>query len=182
MRRLIALMVLSLCVPALLLADEKEDAAVKALTKLGAKVQIDKKSGAAKKVDLRGKAVADDHLKHVAALPKVQVLDLGGAKGKDDKYLPKQITDKGLAHLANLTGVRELVLDGTHVTDAGLKHLANMKDLQKLILSATRITDEGLKDLAQFKKLISLWVDNTKVTKRGVLLLQKELPKLDVLE
>jgi hypothetical protein len=182
MRRALAFTILLLSIPALLLADEKEDAAVKALTKIGARVQLDRKSGVAKKVDFKGKAVTEDQLKHLAALPRVQVVILSGANNASGAYLPKQIGDKGLAHLAGLTELRELTLDGTHVSDAGLKHLAKMTDLQKLILSSTKITDAGLPELAKLKKLVSLWVDNTKVTKRGVLLLKKDLPKLDVLE
>lgn len=184
MRRLVAITALSLCIPALLLADEKDEAAaIEALKKIGARVQTDRKTGVALKVDFAAKAVSDDQLKHLAVLTKVRIVTLSGAKAKDGlAYLPKQIGDKGLAHLAGLTEVRELTLDGTHVTDAGLKHLANMKELQKLILSGTKVTDDGLPELAKLKKLTSLWVDKTKVTRRGVLLLKKDLPNLDVLE
>src|SRR5262245_57431381 len=102
MRRLFALCALSLCIPALLWADEKDEAAaIDALKKIGAKVQVDKKSGSAMKVDFANKAVTDDQLKHLEPLTKVRSLNLGGVKNKDGTgYVPKQIGDKGLAHVA----------------------------------------------------------------------------------
>ena len=51
-----------------------------------------------------------------------------------------QITDAGLAHLANLTNLRGLTLSNTQITDAGLVHLSNLTNLQVLYLSDTQIT------------------------------------------
>src|SRR5687767_7446322 len=107
MRRIVVLLLLSFGIPAMLLADEQADA-VKALEKLGARVRVDKNSGAALKVDFVGKAVTDDQLKNLAALPKLRQLYLSGFKNADAKYAPKQIGDKGLAHIAELTELREL--------------------------------------------------------------------------
>src|SRR5438270_13596281 len=128
MRRLLALCALSLCVPALLADEKDEAAAIDALKKIGAKVQVEKKGGSALKGDCMRKPVTDDQLKHLEPLTKVRILNLGGAKNKDGSaYLPKQIGDKGLAHVAGMTELRELMLDGTAVTDEGLKSLENLK-------------------------------------------------------
>ena len=174
MRRPVVLLLLSFSIPALLLADEQADA-VKALEKIGVRVRVDKKSGAALKVDSVGKAVADDQLKHLAAMPKVKQLFLSGVKNADAKYAPKQIGDKGLAHIAELTELRELQIDGANVTDAGLKHLQKLKLLEILNLTSTRVSDEGMKILAELKKLRTVDLANTKVTDKGIAELKKAL-------
>ncbi len=60
-----------------------------------------------------------------------------------------QITDAGLAHLAGLTQLRDLCLQGTQITDAGLKHLAGLTQLRELHLENTQIMDDGVKKLRQ---------------------------------
>jgi hypothetical protein len=182
MRRTLSLLALVICVPALLYADEAEDKAVEALKRVGARVRVDKKSGTATKVDFARKPVSDDQLKHLADLPKLREINLGGVylRGSDNVFAPRQITDKGLKHVAGLTELRSLMLDGTHVTDAGMKHLAGLKNLQTLVLSGTKVTDAGMKELAGLKKLSSVMVDKTKVTTRGAAVLKKAIPEVDV--
>jgi hypothetical protein len=66
-----------------------------------------------------------------------------------------QVTDKGLAYLDGLDGIKTLLLDGCRITDAGLaKTLPNLGKL-------------GLR--------------NTQVTERGIDALKKERPKLNII-
>jgi hypothetical protein len=68
-----------------------------------------------------------------------------------------QVTDEGLAHLAGLDSVTQIVLDGSEISDAGLKHLRRLPNIQ----------------------LVSL--HNTQVTKRGIDNLKKDLPALIII-
>jgi len=59
------------------------------------------------------------------------------------------VSDKGLEHLAGLSNMEELYLNGTNVTDSGIEHIVRLKSLKHLDISGTGVTDEGLKALQQ---------------------------------
>jgi len=58
------------------------------------------------------------------------------------------ITDSGLAHLADCTGIRQLWIFNTAVTDAGLNDLKQMKQMLRLVATGTKVTDAGARQLA----------------------------------
>ena len=92
-------------------------------------------------------------------------------------YLPRpEVTDASLAHLAGLTALELLILDGTHVTDAGLAHLTGLTALKALDLIGTQVTDAGLAHLAGLAALETLDLAGTQVTDAGVAALRKRLP------
>ncbi len=72
-------------------------------------------------------------IQKIGHLSHVQALYLGHSS----------LDDRGLAHLAGLTELTLLDLDGTPVSDAGLAHLSRLTRLEHLALSDTRITDAG---------------------------------------
>ena len=78
------------------------------------------------------------------------------------------VTDVGVAHLAGLTQLTELRLDSTQITDAGLRHLAGLTRLRWLDLERTRITDAGLLHLSGLTQLQELWLDHTQITDAGL--------------
>ncbi len=78
------------------------------------------------------------------------------------------VTDQGLAHLSNVTGLRSLALSGTAITDEGLSHLAAWEELQQLNLRATSITDDQLEHLGRLGNLKSLNLSSTSVTDEGL--------------
>jgi hypothetical protein len=82
--------------------------------------------------------------------------------------LSKHITDAGLAQLAGLTRMEELVLRAPGVTDAGLVHVSGMTGLHKLDLSYTGVTDAGLIHLRRMASLQSLDLSDTGVTGAGL--------------
>jgi hypothetical protein len=93
-----------------------------------------------------------------------------------------QVGDAGLRHLAKLTELRQLQLDGTKVTDAGVKNLAGLTNLEESLgLMGTGVTDAGLVHLRSFKKLRSLDLRNTQVTAAGAGELSRALPKTTIL-
>ena len=64
-----------------------------------------------------------------------------------------QVTDAGLAHLAGLTGLKHLVLNGTAITGPGLAHLTGLPALKSLHLGGTQVTAAGL---VHFQKMPAL--------------------------
>ena len=87
-----------------------------------------------------------------------------------------RVTDAGLVHLSELSNLQEIFLSKTKISDAGLVHLTEMSSLQNLGLQRTRITDAGLPHLKKMTHLQELWINNTKITDRGVAELRESLP------
>jgi hypothetical protein len=119
---------------------------------------------------LRGRALTDEGLAHVAALKNVVSLNLRDT----------QITGAGLAHLRGLTQLRYLHLERTSVGDAGTENLSGLANLEYLNLYGTNVSDQTLARLPGLKKLKRLYVWQTAVTDDGVARLEKELPDLRI--
>src|SRR2546427_11608328 len=75
------------------------------------------------------------------------------------------VQDKGLAHLAKLTNLRELRLAQTKVKG---KTLAPFVQLRYLDVSYTPFDDEGLASLAGMTQLSKLYLRDTYVTDDGL--------------
>jgi internalin A len=82
--------------------------------------------------------------------------------------LKNKFADADLAHVANITELKSLVLENTQVTDAGLVHLAGLTKLKTLDLDGTQVTDAGLVHLGGLTKLERLELSRTRVTDEGV--------------
>jgi N-acyl-D-aspartate/D-glutamate deacylase/Leucine-rich repeat (LRR) protein len=114
------------------------------------------------------------------------------------------VQDKGLEHLKDLTGIKELRLTQTKVNgsslsaftnlqkldlnystfnDGGMKHLAGMKNLTDLALRDTLVTDAGLAHIAGLSNLVNLDLYGTRITDAGVKHLAglKKLQRLNLL-
>ena len=104
--------------------------------------------------------VTDADVKRLAGLTGLRFLRFGGP----------QFTDKGLADLKDLTGLRFewLALGDTQVTDAGLSHLAGMTRLRRLDLRGIKLTDAGLEHLRGLTRLERLGVSGTGITDAGL--------------
>jgi hypothetical protein len=82
--------------------------------------------------------------------------------------LKNKFADADLAHVANMTELKSLVLENTQVTDAGLVHLAGLTKLKTLDLDGTLVTDAGLVLLGGLTILERLELSRTRVTDEGV--------------
>lgn len=91
-----------------------------------------------------------------------------------------KVTDAGLVHLKGLTTLRTLHLERTQVGDAGIAHLTGLSNLEYLNLYETKITDASLVHLERLKKLNRLYLWQTNVTDGGVAKLAKALPELRI--
>ncbi len=151
-------------------ADDKD--ALAAIEKLGGAVRGVAQDTDTLEIDfhLRGDALTDSGLVHLAGLKNVVTLHLAGT----------EVTDAGLAHLKGLSSLRRLHLEKTVVGDAGLAHLKALGNLEYLNLYGTKITDKGLEHLVGLKKLRRIYLWQTKVTDEGVEKLEKALPDLDI--
>jgi len=90
-------------------------------------------------LDLGGsKALTDEGLGHLAALPALKHLDVSGTA----------VTDRGLEVLRELPALESLSLAGTRVTDKGVAYLAHCHELRDVNLSWTGTGDGALRALA----------------------------------
>ena len=149
--------------------------------------------------------IADDDLRHLVAMNKLNTFDLYHVKVGDAGMiyvaqfprlktgsLRTNVGDRGLADLRNARQLVWLDLSETPVTDAGMKHLQSLENLHYLNLGGTQITDDGVLALAGLSSLESLRLSggefgmhgvtnvDTKVTDKGVQELQKALPKCKI--
>lgn len=108
---------------------------------------------------LEGPETDDSALEHLHQFPKLWSLSLGAGFGRGKLPEPR-ITDRGLAHLKNLTTLRTLFLTNTRITDAGLKHLAGLPELKYVhIYKSPGVSEAGGRELEQ--SLQSSWRDVT---------------------
>jgi hypothetical protein len=93
----------------------------------------------------------DAILADIGRLPRLERLDAKSVR----------VTDAGMAHLAGLTKLRSLVIEGTPgLTDAGLAHLAALEQLESLWIEGTMsIEGPGLAHLGGLKRLEFLMLD-----------------------
>ncbi len=83
------------------------------------------------------------------------------------------IAAEGLAHLSQLTELRELSLQGSSgICDDGMKYLRPLIGLKRLTLSGTEITDDGMKCLRPLTGLKDLRLSGTEITDRGLIHIQ----------
>jgi hypothetical protein len=73
------------------------------------------------------------------------------------------VTDAGLAHMAGLTSLSQLLLRGTPVSGAGLVHLTGLGNLSELGLAETKVCDAELAHLKALTNLSSLDLSRTRV-------------------
>lgn len=107
--------------------------------------------------------ISDDGLRHLARMPQLRHLDLGGWSDR--------ITDRGLAVLRELPSLTDVALRWQQgITDAGVAHLAACEPLEIVDLMGTRTGDDALRALAGKRHLRQL--------KTGALVTAAGLPHL----
>jgi hypothetical protein len=103
------------------------------------------------------KQLTDAGLRHLARMPQLRELDVGGTG----------ITDAGLAVLAALPELRVFAAWGTRTTDAGAAHLANCARLERVGLGGTATGDGLIAAVGGKERLTHLRTGNT-VTNVGI--------------
>ena len=112
-----------------------------------------------RRVVIHAGKLSDQSMYTFALLPKLTTLRLSG----------NGFTNEGLAVLRNQTGLVELNLNDPYcrINDDGLKHLAGMTKLKVLALEGSRVSDAGLKQLDVLPSLSKLSLGGTNVTWGG---------------
>ena len=83
-------------------------------------------------------------------------------------------TDTWLEHIKGLTHLQGLKLYGCdQITDTGMENLQGMVHLENLDLSGTKITDAGLTYLSGMTKMQYLYVQSTNITDAGLTHLER---------
>ncbi|MBI4503871.1 MAG: hypothetical protein HY700_22250 [Gemmatimonadetes bacterium] len=112
------------------------------------------------------RALTDHGLQHLARMPQLRELDLGGCS----------ITDDGILALRELPALENIGLSRTAISDAGAAHLANCEQLERVDLAMTATGDGAIRALAGKPKLRHLRSGN-QVSDAGIPLLH-QLPAL----
>jgi len=104
-------------------------------------------------------AVTDFNIGQIAALSRLEALDLGETN----------VSDRGVAELARLVNLHALDLHGTRVTSKGLAALTSLPNLQRLKLwKAKGIDDAAAPIFVQMQKLETLEIPETNLTPVGL--------------
>ncbi len=124
-----------------------------------------------------------DRLARLAANPWIVSLDLSGinATDKDIASLERmsqlewldltsnpEISDTGIAHLANCTRLRYLDVGGTGVTPAGIAALKRCQKLEHLSMVDCVVTDDNVKLIPRFPRMTYIRFDGTALTEKGL--------------
>jgi hypothetical protein len=137
-----------------------------------------------RKLTLSGGRFSDADLAPLAALVHLEQLSLSecnevhGTFCKDLNGLPRlrrlslgeiggQVTDEGLANIAELSGLVELFMAGPF-TSAGLRHLIALQNLTTLGIDSEQITAEGIAVVAELPKLNYLHLDTPRLADEGI--------------
>lgn len=128
------------------------------IRRLGGKVEMDS-SGNVVAVNLSATWVNDTEILELAALPKLERLDLSHTR----------ISDEGLLNLRPARQIRDLnLLYAEQITDLGLTAIKNWTNLKTLNVRGTRISDPTLAIISKLIQLESLDIANTGVTEAGL--------------
>lgn len=93
------------------------------------------------------------------------------------------LTDNGLVHISKLKALQTLeVRLNEGITDSGMIHLQNLSNLLVLDLTGTKVTSHSLKYLQKIPHLSVVRVDMHQLGKTQIALLQRGLPKCQILE
>lgn len=143
-------------------------------------------------LSLREARISDQALATIGKLPSLTYLDLGYnldltdtgvaslADLKDLEVLSvsrTRLTDAGLSAISGLEKLRSLDVSGTQLSDAGTAQLAALKQLTKLSLAQTGITEASVDTLAQWPTLRELDLTSNKLTPDGLARLRAALPE-----
>ena len=122
-----------------------------------------------------------------SAAVRTMFLILGGAEGLDvtqtleafpflerlavtqgNGTMRTRITNRMLAPIRQMAGLKELSLSSDRITDAGLEHLQHLPLLEKLTLFGTGFTDRGLVSLESLSSLQVVIIENRRITDAGL--------------
>ena len=121
---------------------------------------------------------SDAILEKVSQLKHLELLHIRDEAVRGD---PVDVTDQGLAHIAELKSLKRLYLrDCPAITGEGMVHLSVLPELEELDMFKSPIGDEGVKHLAKVPRLRMLRLGDMAMTDEALLSL-RSAPSLRVL-
>ena len=112
----------------------------------------------------------DEDLECLANLKHLRVLQIQGS-----------ISDKGMAHLADLSSLFQLYVAGLNLSDKALSYLANLKKLSMCQIHGGNFTEKGLRHLESLKSLYYLEIiSNNEISPAAKERLRQKLPLLQM--
>jgi Leucine-rich repeat (LRR) protein len=122
---------------------------------------------------LWGEGFTNGGFRHLKNIPNVEILDFGSLH---------QVTDDGVAHIAEISQVTEVSLHWSkNITDGGLSHLKKLPRLRRLDIGWAKVTDAGMAHLKAIPTLESLRLPPMGISDKGLKYLS-ELPRLRELD
>jgi len=87
-----------------------------------------------------------------------------------------KLTDAELAYFKNFPDLQELAIVGKNVTDKGMEPLQDLSKLTSVIVNYTSVTDKGLDHLKGLTRLKKVYVRYSNCTEDGIKNLAEALP------
>ena len=113
------------------------------------------------RLDIDNTQITEEGFVHLANLKSLENL-------RFYKHLHSDVvTDVGAKHLSKVTSLKRISTD-TVVTDAGVADLAKLPHLEELMLDGEGVTDESLVHIARIPNLKRLWFQSCNVSDRGL--------------
>lgn len=114
---------------------------------------------------------AGDGLHHLSQLENLSTL----------RFLNSDLSNDGLLHVAGLTSLEYLWLDGNaRISDSGIRHLSGLRELRGLSLSGSAVSDGCVVFLRDMPYLQELFLHETSVTDKGEANLKADHPDLEI--
>ncbi len=105
---------------------------------------------------------------------------LKGLNSLERLSISKQLTDDGLAEIAQLSFLKALYIREHRLTDDGLAHLEKLASLEELDISNGRMSNAGLAHLAKLPSLRYLMLSGKNFTDDGLIYI-KDIPSIKIL-
>lgn len=119
-----------------------------------------------------GGNVSDDWLAKIKSLPRLKELYISASK---------DVTERGMAHLAEIKSLESLEFYSFHLPDPALAPLAGLPKLSELSVTEAKLTDAALPHIGALMGLKKLRLKGNQITDAGMEYL-KDLRRLEVLD
>lgn len=129
-----------------------------------------------------GNKMSGEALPLLKLLPALRELDVGGSQRTDSGLWSLALNDENVSHIAGLTNLEVLKLNGARIGDRGVMQLAKLIRLRELDLSETMVTSIGIASLRQLNDLRRLSLARVEAVDEAMIAAIQEIPSLSILD
>jgi hypothetical protein len=109
----------------------------------------------------------------------VKIIESSNLTRLKNLYVGSLVTDRGIKHISELSGLETLNLRYTEVTDDGASHLANLRHLHSLFLYSAKLTEQGIPTILALPNLKKLILYDCAITEEQLASLAQHHPNVD---